>query len=87
MDETKTIKMFGTGQITLPKEWRQQFDTDTFKVKQKDNELVIKPVRKVEVEEVPEDLTAGKLREDLKEEGYSEGFIEDAVEGFEKSLE
>ena len=87
MSKEKTVKMFGTGQITIPKQWRDKFETDTFKIKEKDNELIIKPVRKVEIEEVPEDLTAEKLKEDLEEAGYNEKFIKDTVEGFEKSIE
>lgn len=39
-----TLKMFNTGQITLPKAWRSQFDTLHFIAEQTDKGLLIKPI-------------------------------------------
>ena len=39
-----TLKLFNTGQITLPKKWREQFDTQNFIAEEKENWLLIKPI-------------------------------------------
>jgi len=51
--ESKTLKLFGTGQITVPKEWRKIFNTETLKAvfNKEKKEIVIKPVKLVEMEE------------------------------------
>ena len=41
---TAILKMFGTGQITLPKNWRKQFNTDRFLARTDGNRLVIEPL-------------------------------------------
>jgi AbrB family looped-hinge helix DNA binding protein len=40
---TKIAKCTEKGQITLPKQWRDLFDTDSFVVDFDDKQLVIKP--------------------------------------------
>jgi bifunctional DNA-binding transcriptional regulator/antitoxin component of YhaV-PrlF toxin-antitoxin module len=40
-----TLKLFNTGQITLPKIWRDRFDTDHFIAEEKDDGLLIKPLQ------------------------------------------
>lgn len=42
--KTYTLKMFNTGQITLPKAWRSQFDTENFIAEQTSKGLLIKPI-------------------------------------------
>ena len=39
--------MFGTGQITIPKEWREKFKTDNFFAILRKNSIVIKPVPEI----------------------------------------
>ncbi len=41
---TYTLKMFNTGQITLPKAWREKFKTKHFIAEQTDKGLLIKPI-------------------------------------------
>ncbi|MBT6069292.1 AbrB/MazE/SpoVT family DNA-binding domain-containing protein [Candidatus Peregrinibacteria bacterium] len=39
-----TLKMFNTGQITLPKSWRKKFNTKHFVAKETENGLLIQPM-------------------------------------------
>ncbi len=43
-----TLKLFNTGQITLPKDWRKQFDTKNFLAEETEEGLLIKPIQKAE---------------------------------------
>ncbi|MFH1012418.1 MAG: AbrB/MazE/SpoVT family DNA-binding domain-containing protein [Candidatus Peregrinibacteria bacterium] len=45
---TYTLKLFNTGQITLPKAWREQFDTKNFLAKETEEGLLIKPLEEGE---------------------------------------
>ena len=48
----KILKATSRGQVTLPKSWRDQFDTDYYEVVVKNKELVVKPVvKKTDLEE------------------------------------
>lgn len=40
-----TLKMFNTGQITLPKSWREKFGTNLFVAKESEEGLLIKPLQ------------------------------------------
>lgn len=47
------LKSFGTGQVTLPKTWREKFDTQYFVAIIQDNQITIKPfIDDTEAEEV-----------------------------------
>lgn len=48
-----TLSMHGTGQITLPKEWRSQFQTKKFTAQKTKEGLLIKPL---EADDTPEGL-------------------------------
>lgn len=39
-----TLKSFNTWQVTLPKTWRQKYDTKVFLAEETDKGLLIKPV-------------------------------------------
>jgi len=39
-----TLKLFGTGQVTLPKAWRDKFKTDHFIAQETSQGLLIKPM-------------------------------------------
>lgn len=39
-----TLNMFNSGQVTLPKKWREQFATDKFIARAEGNRLVIEPI-------------------------------------------
>ena len=42
---TKILKATSKGQITLPKKWRDRFDTENFKAEIAENQIVIKPIK------------------------------------------
>ncbi len=44
--------MFNTGQVTLPKKWRQQFNTNKFIARPKGSQLVLEPIEN----EIPSQL-------------------------------
>jgi hypothetical protein len=39
-----SLKLFGKGQVTLPKTWRDQYDTDIFLAEEVPQGLLIRPV-------------------------------------------
>lgn len=39
-----TLKLFNTGQVTLPKKWRSQFATEQFLAEETAEGLLIKPI-------------------------------------------
>ncbi len=41
---TTVVSMYGQGQITLPKAWRDKFDTKHFVIEINKNELTIRPI-------------------------------------------
>lgn len=41
---THTLKLFNTGQITLPKKWREQYDTKNFTAEETKEGLLIRPI-------------------------------------------
>jgi bifunctional DNA-binding transcriptional regulator/antitoxin component of YhaV-PrlF toxin-antitoxin module len=43
---TYTLKLFNTGQVTLPKAWRNKFDTKHFVAEETQDGLLIKPLIK-----------------------------------------
>ena len=46
------LKMFNTGQITLPKQWRDKFPTKNFVVEETKDGLLVKPLLPKESEPV-----------------------------------
>lgn len=44
-----TLKVFNTGQITLPKKWRDKFTTKNFIAEETPEGLLIKPIEKDEI--------------------------------------
>lgn len=45
---TYTLTMFNTGQVTLPKNWRDRFETKHFLAEEKEEGLLIKPIQNTE---------------------------------------
>ena len=84
--ETKTLKLFGTGQITVPKEWREFFGTNTVKaIFDKDkNEIKIKPIKMVEIEETKW-VPLKQLEKDLNNSGLNKKFKKELLNGYKKS--
>lgn len=60
----KVLHSTSRGQITLPKEWRDNFDTDYFKVEIQKEKLIIVPLN-------PEKTFRDKVEESWKE--YEDG--------------
>lgn len=46
----KVLKSTSKGQITLPKDWRDRFQTDNYLIESKGNYAIIKPIRIEEIE-------------------------------------
>jgi len=44
MQESATLKMFGTGQVTIPKKWREKLGTKDFVATFEDDEITINPI-------------------------------------------
>ena len=84
--ETKTLKLFGTGQITVPKKWRELLRTDTLKAvfDKKKNEIKIKPIKMVEIEETKW-VSLKQLKKDLDNSGLDKDFQKELLSGYEKS--
>ena len=43
---TYILSMFNTGQVTLPKKWRSQFNTTKFVATEQDGKLIVEPLEK-----------------------------------------
>lgn len=82
MDNLSTAKIFGTGQITLPKKWRDKIQTKNIIIEEVPQGLLIKPLTQSYFYEIDEEnfgvnfplgIKASKLVEDLKKanEGLS----------------
>ena len=80
------LKIFGTGQITIPKEWRDFFHSNTLKaVFDKENSKInIKPVKLVELEETKW-VPLKQFEKDLDETGLNKRFKKDLLDGYRKS--
>jgi hypothetical protein len=72
---TETLRLWGKGTITLPKEWREQFPTKNFLAVVTPEGLLIKPILQIEYYEhgpdnfglrFPFGIEAGKLLELLE---------------------
>lgn len=70
-----TLKIFGKGQITLPKEWRERVDTEHFIAEETSRGLLIKPLTEIAYYEIDEEnfglnfpmgIEASELYEKLK---------------------
>ena len=84
--EIKTLKFFGTGQITVPKEWREFFGTDTLKAifDKNKNEIKIKPLKMVEIEETKW-APLKQLEKNLQKIGLDKKFKKELLGGYKKS--
>lgn len=48
MNQSFTLKMFGTGQITVPKIWRDEFATTHFQAQRIKQGVLLRPVTRYE---------------------------------------
>ena len=72
---TTPLKLFGKGQVTLPKEWRDKFETEYFLAEETPQGLLIKPLVKKTYYEIDEEnfglnfprgIEVGELARELK---------------------
>lgn len=86
MKTETTLKIFGTGQITIPKEWRKALNSDAIKAvfDEKTNSISLKPVKVLTIEPFTP-MNVSDFEAELKTAGLSAGFVNDAVSGFKKS--
>ena len=84
--EQATLKIFGTGQITIPKKWRDFFSTNTLKAifDKKTKSIQIKPVKILELENStwqPLD----EFKKDLEDSDFSKEFQKELFDGYKES--
>jgi len=86
MKEEVTLKLFGTGQITIPKKWRDFLKTDTFKAvfDPIGHNISVKPITLVELEDTRW-IAAKRLQQDLNDTDYSEAFQKELLASYQKS--
>jgi len=86
MKEEAILKIFGTGQITIPKKWREFFNTNTLKAvfDEKFNSIKILPVKMVELEDTKY-ISSKNLKESLDDSDFSDKFKKELLAGYEKS--
>ena len=84
--EQAILKIFGTGQITIPKVWRDFFGVNTLKATfdEEKRNINIKPVRMIELEDTKW-VSQEQLKKDLDSTDYNKKFKEDLVNGYKKS--
>jgi hypothetical protein len=70
-----SLKMFNTGQITLPKVWRDQFPTPYFIGEVTDEGLLIKPVYGVH----PTNQSMEHFMELIKQQAQKQGLSADEI--------
>lgn len=86
MQKQVTLKIFGTGQVTIPKSWRDFFGVRTLRAtfNEKEGNIKIKPVRMIELENTKW-VSAEQLKDDLNKTDFSEDFKKDLLNGYKRS--
>ncbi|MCQ4138778.1 hypothetical protein NOM92_02600 [Chryseobacterium sp. EO14] len=74
-----TLKSFNSGQVTLPKKWRDQFDTDLFIADETKEGLLIKPILGNSPAQTSE-KTISDFIENFKIQAKKQGFSEKEIE-------
>jgi len=74
-----TLKSFNSGQVTLPKKWRDQFDTDLFIAEETKEGLLIKPILWNSPAQTSEKVIADFI-ENFKIQAQKQGFTKKEIE-------
>ncbi|PTT75195.1 MULTISPECIES: AbrB/MazE/SpoVT family DNA-binding domain-containing protein [unclassified Chryseobacterium] len=74
-----TLKSFNSGQVTLPKKWRDQFDTDLFIAEETKEGLLIKPILGNSPSQTAE-KTISDFIENFKIQAQKQGFSQKEIE-------
>ena len=86
MTKETMLKVFGTGQITIPKEWRDYFNSANYKavLNEEKREISIRPVETITLEET-EWVSAKQLEQALAKAKLPAKFKKDLLSGYVKS--
>ena len=77
--KSHTLKLFNSGQVTLPKKWRDQFDTDLFIAEETKEGLLIKPILWNSPAQNSEKVIANFI-ENFKIQAQKQGFTASEIE-------
>ena len=80
-----TLSMFNTGQVTLPKKWREQFNTNKFIARPSGNKLLLEPLE----DDTPEQLLDENVEIFNKGDGirFKKGLSGEGLDKFIEELE
>jgi len=86
LQEETLLKIFGTGQITIPKSWRDFFNSKNLKAifQPDENQIIIKPIQMVEMEET-EWVSAKNFQKDLNKANLNSQFKKDLLNAYKDS--
>lgn len=70
------LKMFNSGQITLPKKWREQYDTHSIIAEETSEGLLIKPI----LTNSPSERSIETFIENFKVQVAKQGFTEKEID-------
>ena len=62
----KTLKVFGTGQVTIPKEWRDKFSVNHFRATETEKGILLEPVEVYEEVIFDPPISAKELSRQIK---------------------
>ncbi len=81
--KTHNLKLFNTGQVTLPKSRRQQHDTNLFLAEETQEGLLIKPIISNSENSNPE--TIENFISSFKKQAIKQGYSQSAIDNFIRS--
>lgn len=73
------LKMFNSGQITLPKKWREKYDTHSFIAEETREGLLIKPILTNSTSEKSIETFIENFQVQATKQGFTEKEIEELV--------
>jgi len=73
------LKMFNSGQVTLPKKWREQYDTHSFIAEETSEGLLIKPILANFTSEKSIEIFIENFKVQATKQGFTEKEIEELV--------
>lgn len=86
MKTTAIANMYGQGQITLPKTWREKFHTKHFLLIVEDEQLIIRPIE-TKTKKAPKDKDLQNFYEALEDIRAGRVTTYDSVKSFEKAFD
>lgn len=86
MKTTAIANMYGQGQITLPKSWREKFHTKHFLLIVEDEQLTIKPIE-TKNKRIPKDKDLQDFYEAIEDIRAGRVTTYDSVKSFKKAFD